>query len=90
MTNVNTLARRGGKTTAPGRAVKVLVILAVGAVVVLLATSAAKTEDRLAKVPVSSAHAQDPEPTQKASPSPAHAKQWDPAEYAPSLEILNF
>lgn len=90
MDNFNTLARQRGKATALGLAVKVVLILALGAVAALFTTRAAKTGSDLGKTPVSSAYAREPQLVQKVPLSPTQTKSWDPAEYAPALEKLNF
>jgi hypothetical protein len=83
MTPFDTFTRQGGKATASGLVFKVVVIFAVGAVTVLLATSVARTGDHLAKLPVTSVYAKDPDSTPKPLPSSAQAKSWDPVQYAP-------
>jgi hypothetical protein len=83
MTQFDTFTRQDGKATASGLVFKVVAIFAVGAVAVLLATSVAKTSDHLAKLPVTSAYAKDPDSTPKPLPSSAQAKSWDPVQYAP-------
>jgi hypothetical protein len=82
MTNFNTLTRQGGKATPLGLVVKVVAICVFGAVVALLATSAAKTGGQFAKLPVSSAHAETV-PASQALPSSAQAKTWDRVLYGP-------
>jgi hypothetical protein len=83
MTNFNTLTRQGGKATPLGLVVKVVVICAIGAAVALLATSVARTGDRLAKVPLPSAHAEGTAATPQVLPSSAQAKTWDRVLYGP-------
>lgn len=79
----NNVTRQGGKATSLALVLKLVVICTVGAVVALLATSAAKNSDQLAKLPMSSAHAEGPDSTSRALPSSAQAKTWDHVEYGP-------
>lgn len=83
MTHFNTLTHQGGKATPLGLVVKLVVIFAIGAVVVLLATSAAKPGDRLAQVPMPSAHAEGTASPAQILPSSAQAKTWDRVLYGP-------
>jgi hypothetical protein len=90
MNRFHAFTRRGRGTTASNLVFKVVVIFVSSIVAALLATSVASTGDHLARLPVSPAYARDPDLPQKASSSAKQDKSWDPAEYAPALETLNF